>query len=918
MPRNSPSFYRFDDGPVVVPAPGEAPFGDNGREGQSFELLDVKWGSATNGTTGGTVTWSFATSNLGIEPSDFTLPMPTFFQDEVRDAFNAWEAVANIEFVEVADGVDVNIRVGMGVLDGPIAPGSGGTIGTAFYSFSGGVFLQSHIVLDVDDYTNINDSEEFFLTTLHEIGHSIGLGHENDVPAIMSSFVNNSLTGLTADDIDGAQTIYNTGFSPSPTDDFSPDGVGTNGSVAASGTVNGTIDVAGDEDWFAVTLVEGRQYQFDLAGNTLSDSFLALRDSSGAVVTFNDDFGSGLDSQISYTATASGTFYLVAAAFSTGTGTYTLTTQDFSLPTIPGITISEGSTDTSGGTSTTDTLVSGDTFNGTLSTSSDQDWVRIDLTAGTEYTFDLQGTGAGTGTLADPFLVLRDANGNFVAQDDDSGTGSDARIVYTAASSGTYFISARTFGSDGGTYALVTAPEERTEDDSTPAPSPTIPGITVSEGTTDAPASTETTIDIISGDTFEGELDVSSDRDWVSIDLTAGTEYTFDLQGTGAGTGTLADPFLVLRDANGNFVAQDDDSGTGSDARIVYTAASSGTYFISARTFGSDGGTYALVTAPEERTEDDSTPAPSPTIPGITVSEGTTDAPASTETTIDIISGDTFEGELDVSSDRDWVRIDLTAGTEYTFDLEGAGSGAGTLADPFLVLRDSAGGFVAQDDDSGVGLDSQIVFTPDSSGTYYLSARNFSGQTGTYALNTAPEERTEDDDSDTPSPTPGQTVSEGDTDAPGDTSTDEQISVGDTFEGELDVAGDRDFIAIDLTAGTQYTFDLQGADSNEGTLSDPFLVLRDANGGFLDQDDDSGTGLESQIIFTPDTSGTYFLSVRNFTGETGTYSLATRDWVSISTSSAAQASQVADAEGYVTAADAAEMLALIDAAQVGF
>ena len=772
MPSNSPSFYKPDDGPVVVPAPGEVPFGDNGREGQSFELLDAKWGSATNGTTGGTVTWSFATSNLGIEPSDFTLPMPTFFQDEVRDAFNAWEAVANIDFVEVADGEDVNIRVGMGVLDGPLTPDEGGTVGTAFYSFSGGVFLQSHVVLDVDDYTSINDSEEIFLTTLHEIGHSIGLGHEDDVPAIMSTFVDNSLTGLTADDIDGAQTIYNTGFSPSPTDDFSPDGVGTNGSVAASGTVNGMIDVAGDEDWFAVNLVEGRQYQFDLAGNTLSDSFLELRDSSGALVTFNDDFGSGLDSQIAYTATASGTFYLVAAAFSTGTGTYTLTTQDFGVPTIPGITISEGSTDTPGGTSTTDTLISGDTFNGTLST--------------------------------------------------------------------------------------------------------------------------------------------SSDRDWIAIDLTAGTEYTFDLQGTGAGTGTLADPFLVLRDANGNFVAQDDDSGTSSDARIVYTAASSGTYFISARTFGSDGVTYALVTAPEERTEDDSTPAPSPTIPGITVSEGTTDAPASTETTIDIISGDTFEGELGVSSDRDWVRIDLTAGTEYTFDLEGAGSGARTLADPFLVLRDSAGGFVAQDDDSGVGLDSQIVFTPDSSGTYYLSARNFGGQTGTYALNTSPEERTEDDDSGTPSPTPGQTVSEGDTDAPGDTSTDEQISAGDTFEGELDVAGDRDFIAIDLTAGTQYTFDLQGADSNEGTLSDPFLILRDANGGFVDQDDDSGTGFESQITFTPDTSGTYFLSVRNFKSETGTYSLAT------STSSATQASQVADAEGYVTAADAAEMLALIDAAQVGF
>ena len=565
MPSNSPTFYKPDDGPVVVPAPGAVSTGDNGREGQSFELLDFKWGDSTNGTPGGIITWSFATSNLGIEVSDFTLPMPTFFQDEVRAAFDAWEAVADISFVEVADGEDVNIRVGMGILDGPLQGGSGSTVGTAFYSFSQGSFIQAHVVLDVEDYTNINDSQDFFLTTIHEIGHAIGLDHEDDVSLIMSTFVDNSLTGLATDDVNGAQLIY--GAAASATDDVSPDGVGTDGVVAAPGTVDGTINVAGDEDWFAVTLVEGRQDQFDLTASTLSDPYLELRDSSGVLVTSNDDGGSGLNSQITYTATASGTFYIVAAGFLiSDTGAYTLTTLDFGVPTIPGITVSEGSTDTPGSISTSDTLISGDTFNGTLSSTGDRDWISIDLTAGTEYTFDLQGAGAGTGTLSDPFLVLRNSSGGFVAQDDDSGAGLDAQIVFTPTSSDTYYVSARTFGSSGGTYALVTSPEERTDDTSTPAPDPdpdpdpdpstTIPGITVVEGTTDAPGSTATTVDLISGDSFEGELDVASDRDWVRIELTSGTEYTFDLEGADSSAGTLPDPFLVLRDSSGSFVAQ--------------------------------------------------------------------------------------------------------------------------------------------------------------------------------------------------------------------------------------------------------------------------------------------------------------------------------------------------------------------------
>ena len=571
----------------------------------------------------------------------------------------------------------------------------------------------------------------------------------------MSTFSNPSINDLTNDDIAGAQAIYGPAEGAEvveggddddggpPTDDFSPDSVATNGSVSTPGSVNGELESQGDEDWFAVTLTAGNQYQFTLNGITLSDPLLQLRDSSGVLVTSNDDGGSGLNSLITYTATATGTFYLVARAFSTQTGTYSLTVQDLGVATIPGITISEGSMDAPGDTSTTDTIISGDTFEGTLSSASDRDFVAIELTAGVQYTFDLQAAGTNSGTLSDGFLVLRDANGNFIAQDDDSGTANDTHITYTPSTTGTFYIDIRTFGSDGDTYALTTSPEERTEDDPVPEPEETdtiIPGITISEGTTDTPASTNTTAEIISGDSFEGEIDSPTDRDWVRIELTAGTEYTFDLKGFATDGGTLEDPFLVLRDANGTFIDQNDDGGSGLNSQIVFTPDTTATYYVEVRSFGGATGTYTLTSSPGERTEEDGTGGGGGggSEPGQTVSEGDTDVAGDTSTTAQISPNDIFNGELDAMGDRDFIAIDLTAGTAYTFEVQGADSGSGnTLPDPFLVLRDANGGFVAQDDNNGTGLDALISFTPQTSGTYFLSVRNFNGETGTYSVVTS-------------------------------------------------------------------------------------------------------------------------------------------------------------------------------------
>ena len=61
----------------------------------------------------------------------------------------------------------------------------------------------------------------------------------------------------------------------------------------------------------------------------------------------------------------------------------------------------------------------------------------------------------------------------------------------------------------------------------------------------DADASIETSYEMNVGDTFEGNLDDSSDADWVAVELEAGTTYEISLTGStmDGGWGSRPTPF---------------------------------------------------------------------------------------------------------------------------------------------------------------------------------------------------------------------------------------------------------------------------------------------------------------------------------------------------------------------------------------
>ncbi len=948
-----------DHGAYLIPLnPDGTPYvRPEGLEGQSFVLSEIKWGSTTQGTSGGVVTWSFATTNLGVEPDDvsFNSNFPSFFQDEVRAAFDAWAAVANITFVEVADGSDVDIRIGMGSIDG-----NSGTLGVAYQSFfvnngSGfNRFAQVHILMDDVDYANTGDQSQFYSTILHEIGHAIGLEHEDDVPSIMSTFLNPNITDLTSDDIQGAQAIYGAADGAEIVDDVSPDSTGTNGSFVVGTPTNGDIEIAGDQDWYAVDLIANHEYQFDLTGVSLSDPLLTIRNANGVTVAQNDDGGPGLDSRITFTPDASGTYYVVAAAFGSNFGTYTLTASDLgsTVVIVPGITITEDG-DAAGSTATTAEMISGDTFNGTLSSGSDQDYIRINLTAGVEYTFDVQGAGAGTGTLADPYILVRNANGASVASNNDGGIGDDAQVTFTPTTSGEHFIIVRTFAGTGGTYSVVTSPGERTDDvggggSGGGSGGPVIPGILVTEGAEDADDGINTTFHIVSGDTFDGRLDSDADDDWVRIDLTAGVEYTFELLGSSSEFSTVARPELSLYNVLGTRLASDDDINAGASAVIVFTPTVSGAYYLGLDAGGfatTAFGDYRLLTTPGERTD----LAEPGTLPGLELDETVSDAAGSAATSYALVPGDSVEGQVSTGSDRDWFAIELVAGRQYFFRVERLG-GSNNL-DHSLVLRDANGAILEEDNGTGFFSTSEFFFVPSESGTYYLDVSSEDNSSGRYLLTTYPEDRTtlsepepepeptpepEPEPEPTPEPepepepiptptpdptTPGTplaiTVVEG-VDAASGVSTAYNTLPGDTFVGTLSSAVDSDWIGIDLNAGTQYTFNVAGSTAPGGLpLTSPFIVLYDQNASFISFNTGGAAG--AQITFTPSSSGTYYLDIRSLGGLGGGYTVTstplertTDDPLPVG----AQSLQQSSGEGYAISADRENILALIDEAQL--
>ena len=100
----------------------------------------------------------------------------------------------------------------------------------------------------------------------------------------------------------------------------------------------------------------------------------------------------------------------------------------------------------------------------------------------------------------------------------------------------------------------------------------------------DIPANVSTTASIAVGGSLGETLEVSGDHDWFRTTLTAGQKVTIAVNLV-----TLEDSYVYLYDASGAILAQNDDGGGGRGSRLIFTAPSSGTYYIDVAAWVNDG-----------------------------------------------------------------------------------------------------------------------------------------------------------------------------------------------------------------------------------------------------------------------------------------------------------------------------------------
>jgi serine protease Do len=192
-----------------------------------------------------------------------------------------------------------------------------------------------------------------------------------------------------------------------------------------------------------------------------------------------------------------------------------------------------------------------------------QAW-RFDATAGQIVQIDVMSTDF------DAFAILVSPTDSQLARDDDSGGGTNARIIFTIPATGTYQVYANSYRR--GQYGRYTVKLHAIGMASgASAPGGVLPG-TVGQ--------------IMRGQAMSGQLaandpklsDGSVYQAWTFIGQ-AGETIQVDV------TSADFDAYAIIQDGNGVKLAADDDSGGGTNARIIYTLPYTGAYRLIANTY---------------------------------------------------------------------------------------------------------------------------------------------------------------------------------------------------------------------------------------------------------------------------------------------------------------------------------------------
>ncbi|WP_373990310.1 DUF4214 domain-containing protein [Duganella sp. BuS-21] len=457
--------------------------------------------------------------------------------------------------------------------------------------------------------------------------------------------------------------------------------------VALGATIHGVNTYKGDADVVKLLLLAGTTYALQLrpdAGETQLLSSLNLSGADG--VKLGNINGGGSE----YTYTPSTTGYYYASISANGAAHYQLTPV-------------EAVDDWGANSAKAGRLALGASVTGTLETGGgDRDWFALEMGAGDTYAIALQkaptDTAPASGYLEQTIkLNILNAQGQVLSTVTSSTGGSASLLAYTAEQAGTYYVEiASTYGYPTNFKYQLSASG--------------VPRDLVGDTAADAALLADSV-------PAKGVLEVSSDADMYQVSVTAGHTYAIQFSASALQAGQWPDVNLTASDSGGTVYLRrvSGNSGTSGGESLLYTASKDGELYLKVNErYGNPAVGYQLSAT----------------------SLGADDYVGNRNTTAVLPIGGALRGMLGYADDIDMVKLTLTAGQSYQFDLLDKGDGQGTLPGNSAGLKlYAANGAQIYD---GLGRSGTTLgYTATESGDYYLAVGAPSASIyaiGSYAL----------------------------------------------------------------------------------------------------------------------------------------------------------------------------------------
>ena len=432
------------------------------------------------------------------------------------------------------------------------------------------------------------------------------------------------------------------------------------------------------------------------------------------------------------------------------------------------------------------------------------------------------------------------------------------------------------------------APPDDTDPGEPPADDPPVTGVGEPNDTLAAAVPLNFNLGEAEVEAFVGDgTYLAADVDLYSLELTAGTTVTFDIDARGLSGSSPLDSYLRLFDATGAEVAANDDDDTSFDSLLSYTATAAGGYVLGVSAFsnssydpntagtGSAAGSMGRYTLRVDLAEPAEPPADDPPVSGA----GEPNDSFATATVLTFTAGEAdFEAVIGdgvhETADVDLYSLDLAAGETVTIDIDAAALAEPSSLDSYLRLFDAVGSEVAFNDDDGSSFDSQLTFTAESAGSYVVGVSGYAnsvydplvagtgstaGSTGAYTLRV---DRAETEPPVHDDPEPG-------TNEPNDAGSTATALVLDLGRAEVDgtigdgdhADSDVDLYSVSLTAGDVVSIDIDAQTRATPSTLDSLLRLFDATGVEVAFNDDDGSSFDSLLSYTVEASGSYLIGV---------------------------------------------------------